>query len=390
MRGAAGQEAMRRKHIGINAHLLASGPGYRRAGIHHYIYQVLAHLPQPDRGPFYHVYTGQTADWPPREDMVVAGSRWPTGNRGVRILWEQSAWPWQAQRDRLDLMHSMAFVTPPVVVCPMIVTIYDLSFIHFPDSFPGSQRRYLDAQTRRSARLARRLVAISEAGRQDIHAQFGVPLDRIDVVRPGVDSRYQPLPPDTVARFRHEQQLPQRFILHVGTLQPRKNIPLLIKALAQVEDRSLHLVLIGGKGWLYDAIDAEIVAMGLQERVHFAGYVDDADLPRWYNAAEAVVVPSLYEGFGLPVIEALACATPVLAADRSSLPEAGGAAALYFDPHDPAALAQQIDRLLADPQLASRLSAAGPAQAARFSWEQAGVDQAAAYQRALAVPPSTG
>lgn len=389
MPAAAGQKTMRGKRIGINAHLLAGGPGYRRAGIHHYIYQVLAHLPQPADGPRYHVYTGQTTGWSPRADMVVAGTRWPTGNRSARILWEQTAWPWLARRDRLDLMHSMAFVSPPVIVCPMMVTIYDLSFIHFPETFSGSQRRYLAAQTQRSARLARRLVAISEAGRQDIHTRLSVPLERIDVVRPGVDGRYRPLPADEVARFRREQQLPEQFILHVGTLQPRKNIPLLIHALAQVDDPELRLVLVGGKGWLYDAIDAEIGRLGLRERVHFAGYVDDAALPLWYNAAAAVVVPSLYEGFGLPVIEALACATPVLAADTSSLPEAGGTAALYFDPHDATALAGQIDRLLADPDAVARLRAAGPAQATRFTWEQAGLDQAAAYQRALAKPTAS-
>lgn len=386
MRSGASQETNRRRYIGINAHLLASEPGYRRAGIHHYIDQLLAHLPQTDAGLYYYVYTQQESGWPADSDLTIVPSRWPTARRSVRILWEQSAWPYLARRHALDLMHSMAFVTPPFAVCPVIVTIYDLSFIHFPDSFPPNQRRYLQAQARRSARLAHRLIAISEAGRQDIHQIYGVPLERIDVVRPGVDPRYRPLAPEAMARFRHEHALPERFILHVGTLQPRKNIPVLLKALSRVKDPDLQLVLIGGRGWLTEEIDAEIRALGLHQRVHLPGYVADGALPGWYNAAEAVIVPSLYEGFGLPVVEALACGTPVIAANSSSLPEAGGEAALYFDPHDPDALASQIERLLQDRPLAEQLAVLGPQRASQFSWTQAGNDQTAAYLRALNLP----
>lgn len=370
-----------RPRIGLNAHLLSGEAGYRRAGIHQYIYQVLRHLPAD--GSRYVLFTRQSGEWAGRPDFEAVATAWPTERRAARILWEQSAWTAEARRRRLDLLHSMAFVTPPWPPCPVVVTIYDLSFIHLPDSFPARQRRYLTAQTSRSCRTATRLVAISEAGRQDIHQRFGVPLERIDVVVPGVGDNFRTQAAEDLASFRQREGLPERFLLHVGTLQPRKNIPVLLQALARIDDRDISLVLAGGKGWLYDEIFAQVEALGLRERVRFAGYVEDEALPLWYGAASALVFPSLYEGFGLPIVEAMACSTPVIAARTSSLPEAGGDAALYFDATDADGLAAQIDRLLGDPALAADLRGRGLAQAARFTWEEAGRETGAVYRRAL-------
>jgi len=378
----------RQPHIGINAHLLSAEAGYRRAGIHHYIYQVLRHLPAD--GAAYTVYTRLIAGWDARSDRQFVGSALPTEQRLARIVWEQAVWPWLARRDGLTLMHSMAFTTPRLAPCPVVVTIYDLSFIHQPESFPANQRRYLMHETAYSCRHAARLITISHSGRDDVAAHYGVPPERIDVVTPGVGAAYQPLPAAQVAAFRRQQGLPDVFLLHVGTLQPRKNILVLLEALARLGRPDVPLVLVGGKGWFYDTIEARVTALGLSKQVHFAGYAADDDLPLWYNAATALIFPSLYEGFGLPIVEALACGTPVMAAATSSLPEAGGDVAFYFDPHDPDELAGQLAAVLDDPGLRRRTRAAGPAHAARFSWAQAGRDTAAAYGRALARPPADG
>jgi glycosyltransferase involved in cell wall biosynthesis len=367
-------------HIGINAHLLSAEAGYRRAGIHQYIDQVLHHLPAG--GPTYTIYTRQLAGWE-RDDWRLAGSRLPTENRLARIAWEQAVWPVVARRDGLALMHSMAFVAPRLAPCPVVVTIYDLSFVHYPDSFPALQRRYLMAETAHAGRRATRLIAISASGRDDIARVYGVPRERIDVVRPGVSAAFQPLPPAEVEAFRRRRGLPERFLLHVGTLQPRKNIPLLLEALARPGGPDVPLILVGGKGWMYEAIDERIGALGLAGRVHFAGYVDDDELPLWYNAAAALVFPSLYEGFGLPIVEALACGAPVVAARASSLPEAGGDVARYFDPNDPDALAACLRAVLADPAEHRRARQTGPAHAAGFSWARAGRETAEVYARAL-------
>lgn len=372
-------------HIGINAHLLSGEAGYRRAGIHHYIAQVLRHL--PGDGLRYTVYTryDESGDaWAGRR----AGSRLPTERRLARIAWEQAVWPWQARRDKLDLLHSMAFALPRLLPGPAVVTIYDLSFMRYPDSFPALQRRYLSGETAHACRRARRIITISESGRRDVAEFFGVSPERVDVVVPGCDAAYGPRPPDEVAAFRRRHALPERFLLHVGTLQPRKNIPLLLDALARLDRPDARLVLVGGKGWLYEDIFARVVALGLTERVRFAGYVADEELPLWYNAATALVFPSLYEGFGMPIVEALACGTPVVAADTSSLPEAGGTAALYFEPGDAEVLAGCLAQVFDDDALRERTGHAGPAQAARFSWARAGQETAAVYRRALNLPPA--
>lgn len=368
--------------IGINAHLLSGEAGYRRAGIHQYVAQVLRHLPVED-GMEYVVFTRHEADFLQRAGLTAVSTTWPTEKRSIRIAWEQTVWPWQARQRRLDLLHSMAFVTPFFSPCPAVITVYDLSFLHFPDSFPASQRWYLTTQTRRSCRRARRVIAISESGRQDVHRFFSVPLSQIDVVYPGVDGMYRPYPADEVARFRAEKGY-GRYLLHVGTLQPRKNIPTLLEAFARLEATDLSLVLIGGKGWLYDEIFARVQALGLTGRVHFPGYVPDAELPLWYNAAELLALPSLYEGFGMPAVEAMACGTPVVAANSSSLPEAVGEAGLLFEPLAVAELAARLTAVCHDPQLSATMRARGLTHAAQFSWERAGRETAVAYQAAMA------
>lgn len=370
--------------IGINAHLLSTAGGYRRAGIHHYIAEVLRNLP-PGESTEYVVY-GRELEEAGMENTAVrlAGTRWPTEKRLVRILWEQTAWPLAIARDRLDLLHSMAFVTPIVNRVPEIVTIYDLSFFKYPEMFPGSQRAYLQGQTARSARGAARVITISASSRDDVQALFGVPASAIDIVYPGVDPRYRPLPAAEVAAFQAQETLPEQVLLHVGTLQPRKNVPALLEALARLGRPEVLLVLIGGKGWMYEEIYALVERLNLREQVRFAGYVADEALPLWYNAAKALVFPSVYEGFGLPVVEALACGTAVVAANASSIPEAGGEAALYFEPHDVAGLASQLARVLDGEADLARRRAAGLAQARQFSWARAGQETAAAYRRVLA------
>jgi len=370
-------------HVGVNAHLLSAEASYRRAGIHQYIYQTLRHLP-PGDGRTVTIYTRQTEGWPNRDDLRLAGTRLPTEKRLARIAWEQVVWPVVARRDGLTLIHSMAFAMPRLAPCPTVVTIYDLSFIEFPDLYPAAQRRYLMNETAYSCDHAARLIAISESGRQDIHRLYGVSPTRIDVITPGTADIFRPLPTEEVAAFRQQHNLPESFFLHVGTLQPRKNIPVLLDALSILNRPEANLVLVGGKGWIYNEIFESVDRLGLRDRVRFEGYANDEDLPLWYNAATALVLPSLYEGFGMPVVEALACGTPVIASNSSSLPEAGGDVALYFDPNDAAALAGQMARVLDDPAIRRRAQTEGPQHAARFSWPRAGEQLASVYDRAAA------
>lgn len=342
---------------------------------------MLRHL--PDDGLRYIVHTSAPQGLDGRSPLTPQTPPFSTENRLNRILWEQTVWPWHIWRRQPDLIHGMAFALPLLTRCPAVVTIYDLSFLHYPEQFPALQQRYLAAQSRWACRRARRVITISEATRQDVHTFFGVPLAQIDVVYPGVDSAYAPQEETAVTQFKKGRGIDGRFILHVGTLQPRKNIPTLLQAFAQLEDRTMKLVLIGGKGWLFDEIFAQIQQLGVEERVLFPGYVPDAELPLWYASADLFVFPSVYEGFGMPVVEAMACGTPVVASNSSSIPEAVGKAGLLFEPHNPSELAERIVSVLQNSQLSAKMRQLGLEQARRFSWARAGRETAVVYQTAL-------
>ena len=374
---------MTEHHIGLNAHLLSGQAGYRRAGIHGYIAHTLAHLPDVDPDLRYTVFVGEGAP-PEHSRLLVRRSRLPTGRPAVRILWEQTVLPWQL--DGLDLIHGLAFVTPLLARCPSVVTVYDLSFLHYPERLPAARRLYLRTFTGISCRRARRVITISRSGADDVHRLLGIPRDRIDVAVPGVHPDYFPRPAETVEAFRARQGLPARFLLHVGTIEPRKNLPVLLQAYARLPEavrREVPLILVGGRGWGMAELEAAIAAGGLQDSVRLAGYVPDEELPLWYSAATAFVYPSVYEGWGMPVVEAMACGTPVLVSDASSLPEAAGDAGLCLPPHDVEAWTAALGRALHDADWRREATEKGPAHAAMFSWEKTARAIARSYRQAL-------
>lgn len=366
--------------IAINAHLLSAESGYRQAGIHTYISQLLNHLP-PDPDLEYHVFTQAGATQFLGDHLRPHISRMPTGNPLARIAWEQAAWYPAARAARADVLHSMAFVTPIVAPLPKIVTVYDLSFIHFPERYTKFKRWYLQTQTERSVKSAEKVVTISEDGKRDVQQTFNVPASKISVVTPGVHPDFKPLDCASVDRFRQQKQLDRRFILHVGTLQPRKNIPVLLRAFAALKDPNLDLILVGGKGWLFDEIFALVEALNLTNHVRFTGFVPEAELVLWYNAADLFVFPSVYEGFGIPAADAMASGTPVIVANTSSLPEVVGAAGLTFEPQDVPALTERIASVLYDPDQAAKMRQLGLAQARKFSWTQSGIRMATLYRQ---------
>jgi glycosyltransferase involved in cell wall biosynthesis len=370
-------------HVAINAHLLSGRAWYRSAGVHQYIYYLLRHLGQVNDGMHYTVLLGEGA-LPADVGLTALQSRWLTSRAPVRVLWEQFVQPWALQRIRADLVHGPAFVGPLLSSCPVVVTIHDLSFIRFPKLFRPASRFYLAVLTRLSARRARRLIAVSAHTARESTRLLNVPPERIDVVYHGVDPAFRPLPVDEVSSFRECRGLPERFVLFVGTLEPRKNLVRLVEAFARVRDGKVGLVLVGGRGWLYDELFARVESLGLDDEVIFADYVMGDELPIWYNAATVVAYPSVYEGLGLPVLEAQACGTPVLTSNVSSLPEAAGDAALMVDPYDVEAMAAELDRLLADELLRHQLRECGLAHARRFSWPQTAQETACVYRRALA------
>lgn len=370
-------------HVVVNAHLLSRQGGYRSAGVHQYIYHLLRHLRNTGGGLRYTVLVSQGVSLPD-PTLISLQSRWPTQRVAVRVLWEQLVQPQVLRRVGADLVHGPVFVGPVFSPCPVVITVHDLSFMCFPHLFRRANRFYLTVLTRSSARRARRVIAVSDHAAREVTRLLSVPPDRIDVVYHGVDPVFRPLLASDIAAFRQRRGLPERFVLFVGTLEPRKNLVRLVEAFARIHDGRVGLVLAGGKGWLCDEVFARVEALDLKGKVVFPGYVTNEELPLWYNAATVLAYPSVYEGFGLPVLEAQACGTPVLTSNVSSLPEAAGDAAVMVDPYDVEALAGGLDRLLADAALRHQLRERGLAHARQFSWPRAAQETARVYRRALA------
>ena len=367
--------------MALDSHLLSGDRSYRSAGVHQYILHLLTHLPKA--GCQVTAFLGRRGGLPD-EGARLLRSRWPTDRPPVRAVWEQLIQPWALRRVGADLVHGPVFVGPLIAPCPLVITIHDLSFLRYPHLFRPANRLYLRIFTRASARRARRIIAVSAHAAEESVRLLGVAREKVDVVYHGVDPWFRPLPPEEVETFRARQGLPARFILYVGTLEPRKNLVRLVEAFARLGDPDVWLVLVGGRGWYDEEIFARVEELRLKDRVLFPGYVQAEELPHWYNAATVFAYPSLYEGFGLPVLEALACGTPVLTSDRSALPEAAGDGGLLVDPCDVEAIAGGLHRLLTESTLREELRQRGLAHAGRFTWRRTAEETVATYRRALA------
>lgn len=262
-----------------------------------------------------------------------------------------------------------------------VVTVHDLGFKYFPDAHRAADRYYLDFTTLFSAWRAHTVLADSRATADDLNTFYKIIPQKIQVVYPGVDSPSPPKTPEAVEVVKQKYGLPDRYFLFIGTLQPRKNIPVIVQAYQRWRmahpDDSAGLVLAGGRGWLYD----ETWASGLPG-LYLPGYIDETDKGALYAGALALVFPSLYEGFGFPVIEAMRCGTPVITSNTSSLPELAGHAALTIDPIDVGAIAYSMARLIDDVDFRSRLVQRGFEQAAKFTWERAAEQTLQALEQA--------
>ncbi len=271
----------------------------------------------------------------------------------------------------VDLFYSPDFVLPPTRPgTRTLLTVHDLSFLRYPDHFVPKLVRYLERVVPASVARADRVLADSEATRADLIRLLGTPPEKVEVLYSGVDARFRPeREPGERERLRARYGLDRPYVLSVGTLQPRKNYVRLIRAFVRLPDTGRGLVIAGGQGWLYESVLEE--AARHPDRVRVLGFVEDADLPALYRGADLFVFPSFYEGFGLPVLEAMACGVPVVCSGVSSLPEVAGDAALLVDPEDEDGLRGAMERALEDEGLRREMAARGRARAAQFTWERA-------------------
>jgi glycosyltransferase involved in cell wall biosynthesis len=296
----------------------------------------------------------------------------PLSDEWLARLWHRARLPVPVElfTGRVDLFYSPDFVLPPALPgTRTVLTVHDLSFLHYPDHFVPKLVRYLSRVVPRSVARADRVLADSEATRNDLTRLMDVAPEKVTVLYSGVDPRFHPEPePGERERLAARYGIGARpYVLSVGTVQPRKNYARLIRAFSQLPG-DVELLIGGGRGWLYEEV---LVEAARHERVRMLGFVADADLPALYRGAALFAFPSLYEGFGLPVLEAMACGVPVVCSNVSSLPEVAGEAALLVDPHDEAALTEAMQLGLTDKELRAEMVGQGLEQAAKFTWERA-------------------
>lgn len=362
------------------------------AGIGRYVRELIRALAALDGTTSYRLFvagaTHQTLPPSPGPNFTWTPTR-------VTPLWFARLWhrlqmplPVETFVGRVCLFHATDFTLPPTLPgTRTLLTVHDLSFVRAPETTTPVLKAYLDAVVPRSVRRATHVLADSQATKDDLIALYGTPADKITVLVGGVQPEFRPVM-DMAARAAARQRyaVPDGpYIFSVGTVQPRKNYARLIAALARLGTAyaDYHLVIAGGRGWLDEPIYRAVREHGLEGRVHFIGFVRDDDLPALYSDAVCLAYPSLYEGIGLPVLEAMACGTPVVTSAISSMPEVAGDAAILVDPYDIDAIADGLCRLLDDSTLRAELVTRGLRQAARFTWERAAAQLLAVYQQMI-------
>lgn len=316
----------------------------------------------------------------------------PEGVRWGYRAWRSIVWMGQELRVSMDgllpgaeLFHATEHLLPPFRQIPTVLTVHDLIFERLPEHHKFFNRHYLKAAMPLYCRRADAIIAISEHTKADLIALYDVPAAKVTVIPEAAAPHFQPQTPQRVAEVRGRYGLPARYAVTVGTIEPRKNLSLLLDSCAPLfEAGSLDgLVIVGSKGWLTEGFFAKLSTYAQRDHVILPGYVADDDLPAVYAGAAVTVQPSLYEGFGLPLLEAMACGSPVCASGTTSLPEVGGDAARYFDPTGVLDMTTTMQAVLEDEALAAEMRQAGLERAASFTWRRTALETCAVYDRLL-------
>ncbi len=382
----------KRKRIGIDVTAAVTQGG----GIGRYTRELVKALVQSEcSGDYDYVFFTARPDRDlPVSDPLPRGDNITYRQAPVSQAWLYRLWhrlripvPIQVTTGKLDLFHSPDFVLPAVLgPIPKLLTVHDLSFIRYPEAFTPALVRYLNQAVPRSIERASCILADSKATKKDLIDYWQVPAEKVSVLYSGVSNSFKPI---TDKRKLKETRIKyslgdEPYILGVGTLQPRKNYSLLVRAFKKIAQQYPHnLFIAGGKGWLYEEMMTEVDQLGLNHRVRFLGFVADDDLPGLYSQAALFVFPSLYEGFGLPLLEAMACGVPVITSNASSLPEVVGDAAVTLPPENMEAWSETILALMADSSRRTALVVAGFLQARRFTWNRAAKQLMSVYEELL-------
>lgn len=310
----------------------------------------------------------------------------PLSERALVTLWQRLGIPFPVEliTGRTDVFYSPDFVLPPTRPSKKILTVHDLSFKRVPETAVPNLKWYLEGAVPRAVKRADLIFADSNATRADLVELFGANPDRVQTLYSGVEEHFRRVTDERVlGAVRSRYALVKPFILSVGTIEPRKNLTRLVEAYSRLPGLAdLDLIIAGGRGWTYKEIYSSPAKYHVQDRARFLGFVAESDLPALYSLATLFVYPSLYEGFGLPVLEALACGAPVITSNNSSLPEVAGDAAVLVEPRDVEALIEAMNCLLNDSALRQEMSRRGPERAKKFSWDSSARQLLAAFDKA--------
>lgn len=352
--------------IAIDARLNA----YREGGIAEYTRRIVTELSRLDSPEMYLIL----------EHAKTQTSLIPVGVKGMKAIrvftpphhrFERTAFALEVTRTRPRILHSPDFIPPRFGARHYVITVHDLNFLHFPQFQTPDSLAYYKGNIQQAVNQADCILADSEATRRDLHHMLNTPLEKIKVHLLGVPENFRPLPQEQVDAFRVRYHLPREYILFVGTFEPRKNLPGLLNAyqqLHQIMPDAPPLVIAGRRGWLFESIFEQVTSLGLRDQVRWLEDVPAADLPSLYNAASVLTLPSFYEGFGFPVLEAMACSIPTVASDRGSLPEVAGDTGILINPDHPDQIAEALHLALTDSTFRARSSAAGLVRAGQFTW----------------------
>lgn len=347
----------------------------KKVGISEYVYELLLKLyPLASSSDNFIIYLKDQPIGFPKTSAY-----WTYKIFGPKKLWTQFALPLKlfTHRKKPDIFFSPAHYAPRISPVPTVISIMDLAFFHFPDYFTKKDLTQLHRWTSYSIKQAKAIITISEASKNDIISLYHINKEKIHVVYPGI-KEVKSLDPHiySMEELQSRYNISKNYLLFVGTLQPRKNIARLIEAFSKVVanegvSTELQLVVVGKKGWKYEEILNAPRKFGVEDRVKFLDFVDDSNLVLLYKNAQIFVWPSLYEGFGLPILEAMQNNCPVITSNISSMPEAGGDAALYVDPMDVDDIAKKIQKVLSDKKLRLHMIEKGNKHIKKFSWDHA-------------------
>lgn len=304
-------------------------------------------------------------------------------NAPKRFQWDQFIFPNMAKKDKVDILHQPCFSAPVFYRGKVVVTIHDLIAIKFGQDIPFYSRQFFGKWMPFSYRCADRIIAISEHTKKDIIKMLKIPKEKITVIYEAADEACKYVSDQKlVEKVKEKYGINGDYLIHIGTINPRKNLEFLIKVFSKVVDKSpdIKLVITGKKGWYYEGLFTLVEDLGLKNKVIFTGYIEDSEKPILYTGAKIFLFPSLYEGFGLPILESMACHTPVISSNTSSLPELIGNAGILLDPKDEAGWVAEIKRLLVNEKLRRDLIVRSEIQLKKFSWDKCAKETIKVYE----------